>query len=218
MSPKLPAWLRLINWTVIFLTVLWIVYDRILQPWTGWPLVFPTVVLYHWLRDLAALALVIGLLHVLFVHVRRVWRAQTDWGYSLALLLMTTGVVTMGLGDRAGLSSTALQWIYAYVLVPAEAALMASTLFVLAGALWVAVRLRRRGMRWLLLGLLPVLTLQMPWINAHMPAPFAPYLDNALHLVATPVMRGLLLGTGLLLFATTFQYLLGLPDPQEPDA
>lgn len=218
MSSKLPFWLRMINWTVVFATLFWIAYDRVLQPWAGWPLGFPTTILYSWLRDLAALAMVVGLLHVVFVHLQRVWRAQTRWGYSLALLLATTGVVTMGLGDGAGLESTAVQWIYTHVLAPAEAALMASTLFVLAGALWVALRLRRRGMRWLLLGFLPVLALQMPWINAHVPAPFALYLDSALHLVATPVMRGLLLGTGLLLFATAFQYILGLPDPQEPKA
>ena len=217
MSAKLPAWLRMINWTVIFLTILWIAYDRVLQPLTSWPLNFPTVILYIWLRDLAAFAMIIGLLHVVFVHVQRVWRAQASWGYSLVLLLAATGVVTMGLGDGEGVKSTALQWIYAYVLVPAEAALMASALFVLAGALWVALRLRRRGVRWLMLGLLPVLALQMPWVNTYMPAPFAPYLDSALHLIVTPVMRGLLLGTGLLLFATAFQYILGLPNPQEPE-
>lgn len=218
MSSKLPSWLRMINWTVIFLTMLWIAYDRVLQPWMGWPLQFPTAILYSWFRDLAAFAMVIGLLHVVFVHVRRVWQAQPRWGYSLALLLVATGVVTMGLGDGAGLESTAMQWIYAHVLVPAETALMASTLFVLAGALWVALRLRRRGMHWLMLGLLPVLALQMPWINAYLPAPFAPYLDSALHLIATPVMRGLLLGTGLLLFATALQYILGLSHPPEPEA
>ncbi len=217
MISKLPAWLHVINWTVIFLTMLWIVYDRILQPWVGWPLQFSTVPLYRWLRDLAAFAMAIGLIHVAFVHLQRVWRAQPRWGYSLALLLMATGVVTMGLGDETGLESTAIQWIYAYVLAPAEAALMASTLFVLAGALWVALRLRRRGMRWLLLGLLPVLALQMPWINAFMPAPLARYLDGALHLIVTPVMRGLLLGTGLLLSATVLQYILGLPNPEDQE-
>lgn len=207
----------MINWTVVFLTFLWIAYDRILQPNAAWPLQFSTAILYRWLRDLASLALLIGLLHVVFVHMQRVWLARSSWGYSLALLVVATGVTAMGFGDGKGLNGTALEWVYTYVLVPAESALMASTAFVLAGSLWVALRLRRRGVRWLILGLLPVLTLQMPWVNAFIPPPFARYLDNALHLIATPVMRGLLLGTGLLLVATAVQYLLGLPNQEDSE-
>lgn len=215
MSARLPAWLRMINWTVIFLTFLWVAYDRLLQPWADWPLHLSTSILYRWLQDLAALAFLTGLIHVIFVHVRTVWQARASWGYSLVLLAVATGVTAMGFGDGRGLDGTALQWVYTNILVPAESALMASTAFVLAGSLWVALRLRRRGMGWLFLGLLPTLALQMPWVSAYIPAPFAPYLDNALHLMVTPVMRGLLLGTGLLLVAATVQYLFGLPSQEE---
>ncbi len=218
MNTKLPPWLRTINWTIVFMTMLWIAYDRVLQPMAGWPITFSTSVLYNWLRDMAILAMGIGLMHVVFLHLRRVWQARSSWGYSLLLLVAATAVVAMGLGDGSGPNGAALQWVYAYVLAPAEAALMASTLFVLAGAVWVALRLRRRGAPWLILGLLPVLALQMPWVNALVPAPLAPYLDGALHLVATPVMRGLLLGTGLLLIASIFQYLVGQPGPPEPES
>ncbi len=218
MNSKLPPWLRMINWTVVFTTILWITYDRVLQPMVGWSITFSTSVLYSWLRDIAILAMGIGLMHVVFVHLRRVWQARSSWGYSLLLLVATTAVVAMGLGDGTGPNGAALQWVYAYVLAPAEAALMASTLFVLAGAVWVALRLRRRGMQWLIVGLLPALALQMPWVNAFVPVPLAPYLDGAMHLIATPVMRGLLLGTGLLLIASFVQYLVGEPRPPEPES
>ena len=208
MDVRLPVGLRILNWTVIFLTVIWIAYDRVVTPLWQPPLRLSAAPLYAGLLRMAAIALGIGLLHLAFVHVRRVWRAQPQWGYSLALLLACMGVVAFGLSDGQGLRSPAMDWVYAYVLAPGEAALMASTLFVLAGSVLVLLR-TRRGTGWLLLGLLPVLFFQMPWIHARMPAAFQPYLDNALHLFLTPVVRGLLLGSGFLILAAVARFLIG---------
>lgn len=208
MNPRLPFWLRVLNWTAAFLALLWIAYDRALQPWLGTPLVTPTAGLYSWLRDLAAIAMAIGLLHLLFVHLRRVWSALPDWGYSLCLLAAAMTVATMGLIDN-GIHGQTLLKVYAHLLAPGEAALAASALFVLAGSVWAALRLRRRGARWLLLGMLSTLVLQMPWVNGMLPSEFTPYLEQATQLIVGPVMRGLLIGTGLVLFAAVIGYVAG---------
>ena len=59
------------------------------------------------------------------------------------------------------------------------------------------------------MGLLAVLVLQMPWVHDRLPIELAPSLDNMMHLMVTPVARGLLLGSGILITAVVIQFLLG---------
>lgn len=211
MSSRHPLWLRTLNWTIVFLLILWIVYDRTVVPMWNLPLRISTVPLYEWLLNMAAIALLAGLVHLVLVHFRRVWNARPEWGYSLVLLTTCTVVVTFGLSDLQGVDGPELQWIYTHLIVPGEAALMAATLFVLAGAFMVMLRTRRRGTGWCALGVTVVLLAQMPWLNALVPSALATTLDDMMHLVVTPVSRGLLLGSGILITATVIHFLLGRP-------
>ncbi len=197
-----PLWLRSLNWMVILLTIVWVVQDRV----GAKPLWISAAPLYTWLLVLAALALCAGLIHIVRFHFLRIWRAQRAWGYSLVCLITCTAVITFSLsaGQESG-----RDWIYTHVIVPGEAALMATTLFLLIGAFMILLRTRRRGTGWLTTGLLTVLVLQMPWVHSRLPGEVAPTLNNLMHLIVTPVSRGLLLGSGILITAVVIQFLLG---------
>jgi hypothetical protein len=53
-------------------------------------------IIVAWAATLVALALLVGLLSVVGNHVMRVWRRNSDWGYSLILLLSMLAVVFAG--------------------------------------------------------------------------------------------------------------------------
>ena len=203
-----PLWLRSLNWMVILLTIVWVVQDRIWARIGTMPLHVSAAPLYEWLLVLAAMALFAGLIHIVRFHFLRVWRAQREWGYSLACLITCTIVITFSLSEP-GTDSTELNWVYAHIIAPGEAALMATTLFLLSGTFMMMLRTRRRGTGWLTAGLLAVLVLQMPWIHSLLPSDLAPTLDNLMHLIVVPVSRGLLLGSGILITAVVIQFLLG---------
>ncbi len=208
-------WLHSLKWIVILGTMLWIVQDRMLARIWTMPFHVSTAPLYEWLVGLAALALGAGLIHIVYFHLRRVWQAQAEWGYSLLCLIICTAVLTVGIMEGRGVASTELIWIYTYVIAPGEMALMATTLFLLTGAFMILLRTRRRGTGWLTAGLLTVLVLQMPWLHNRLPPDLAPTLDNLMHLLVAPVSRGLLLGSGLLITVVAIQYLLGDAEYQD---
>ncbi len=209
MQAHQPLWLRSLKWVVIFVTVIWVVQDRILNRLWEIPFHISTAPLYEWLLALAAIALFTGLIHIVRFHFLRVWHGQPEWGYSLICLITCTAVITFSLSEGQGVESVELRWIYANVIAPGEAALMATTLFLLTGAYMILLRTRRRGTGWLTMGLLAVLVLQMPWVHDRLPIELAPSLDNMMHLMVTPVARGLLLGSGILITAVVIQFLLG---------
>ena len=173
---------------------------------------------YAGLVTLAALALLAGLIQICLFHVRRVWLAEEEWLYSLILLAATTGVVTMGMFGSHGVSSLQLDWVFRWVIAPAEEALMAATFFSLTGAYILVLRRRRTGHRWFTVGFLAVLALQLPWLQPLIPQPAQRWLDGAFALFGTPVIRGVLLGTVITACAFLVQHLLpgrGVRGPDE---
>jgi uncharacterized membrane protein HdeD (DUF308 family) len=91
-----------------------------------------------WAAFLGAVALVLGVLNLLAVHLRR--SAQRN-PYSMVLVLAMLAVFAMPITDRLGLTMEGAERIFALVQAPMEAALAALLAFFL---LFAGVRLLRR--------------------------------------------------------------------------
>ncbi len=209
-------------------------------------------VLYRWALLLAAVALLAGVLNAAWVHGRRVQRGAREWPLSLALLATLLAVLIGGTvsgplaralanstGDpnanfnavgatTSGLASAGvlMEWVFDSILAPSQRALFALLAFFVAAAAYDLLRVQRPSGRWMLLGALAVLLVQMPAAAdvARAPLIVAPAAasvasatggaitaaDAAFWLLDEPVtaaVRGVLLGSGLALLATAVRAL-----------
>lgn len=168
---------------------------------------------FEWVILLAGVALLLGVVNVVWLHVRRILLGQRDWMLSLALLAVLTAVIGVGLLSPTGVANPLLDWIFDALIAPGQAALYALLIFFMAAAAFQHLRVGRRGGAWMLLGFLLVLLVQTPFGGA------ATGLDEirgrlaeaTQWLLNAPVMaalRGVLLGGALALLVTGIRLLL----------
>jgi hypothetical protein len=166
-----------------------------------------------WAVLLAGLALVLGLVNLLRVHLRRV-RERKQPLYSLVLLISMLGTfgITLWQGSRAPIPN----WIFLNLQVPIESSLMAllTVSLTLAAARLMQNRLDLMSMVFLvtlfvlLLGAAPLFGVELPLFTRVI----SPYVSNFLSVAST---RGLLIGVGLGTLATGARILIGADRPYD---
>jgi type IV secretory pathway VirB3-like protein len=169
---------------------------------------------FEWVIILAGVALLLGVVNVIWLHIRRILMGERDWILSLALLAVLTAVVGTGLLSPAGMVSPLLEWIFDALIAPGQAALYAMLVFFMAAAAFQYLRVGRRGGTWMLLGFLLVLLVQTPFDAAALGLgeTMGRLADTARWFLDAPVMaalRGVLLGSALALLVTGCRFLLG---------
>lgn len=186
--------------------------------------------LYRWALLLAAFALLAGVLNVAWLHLQRVQRGEREWPLSLALVVTllvvliggtASGPLARTLADSAatnaapasGLASASflMEWVFDSILAPSQRALYALLAFFVAAAAYDLLRLKRPSGRWMLLGTLTVLLVQMPALAEVAQTPIGGSLPVAdgmslaaiafwlLNAPITAAVRGVLLGSALAL-------------------
>lgn len=169
---------------------------------------------FEWIIILAGIALLLGVVNVIWLHIRRILVGERDWMLSLALLAVLTAVVGTGLLNPAGMVSPLLEWIFDALIAPGQAALYAMLVFFMAAAAFQYLRVGRRGGTWMVLGFLIVLLVQTPFDAAALglSETMDRLADAARWFLDAPVMaalRGVLLGSALALLVTGCRFLLG---------
>lgn len=156
--------------------------------------------LTDWVVILAGLALLVGLLHLLLVHLRKIQAGSTGWPYSILVVLSAIFVLVLGLleGPQAAFEPTGLtQVVFNGILVATQASLAGLVVFFLVIA---ATRMfgKRRNLSSIgflvvvlivLLGWLPIALVQdsiLPGLR-----------DWLLQVPTTAGARGILLGVAL---------------------
>jgi hypothetical protein len=161
----------------------------------------------------AGVALVMGFVHLLYTHVRRLRRRQSAF-YSLALISTALITFVVLILDRAPSSDRTLtRFIFNDLILPLQSALGALLAVFLALAAVRMVQQRRGvGAGWFLLAAFVVLITQIPLSGG---------LTDALTVVrsffdaaTTGGLRGLLLGVALGTLATAFRVLFFIDRPQ----
>jgi hypothetical protein len=163
---------------------------------------------YIWLILLGAVALIIGVTNVVWVHLQHIRAGAAGWGNSLALVSATGIVLAAGLITAEGTSSPLVEWIFDGVILPGQATLFALLAFFMAAAAYRYLRVGRTGGAWMLTGALLVLLVQMPAANSILPQSL---ISATVWLVDTPVMaavRGALLGGSVALLVAAISFML----------
>jgi len=171
-----------------------------------------TLALYQWAIILGGVALLLGVLNVLWVHMRRIQHGQSAWWQSLVLVVALLAVLLAGLVNPAGDRSPLLEWTFDSVIAPGYAALFALMIFFLGAAIYHRVRLGRAGGGWVLAGLLLMLLAQTPAAQTLLAPAWSAAITLILNGPVTATLRGAPLGVGLALIVVALRVLAGRGD------
>lgn len=201
-SPRLGALLSLI---ILFCLVV-LLSDRLveivlLQNISDW--------LYRSMIVLGAVALLLGILNVVAVHVRRIRAGDKEWSFSLVLILCLIGTWVTGLAAPNGIFNPIVAWIFERLVMPGQAALFALLPFFLAVAAWRYLRFDQKGGSWMLAGALLMLFMQMPGSADSLLGGLVPFYDKWLSDPVIAVMRGVLLGGAVAALAAALRLMVG---------
>lgn len=165
-----------------------------------------------WASFLAAVALVLGVINLLGVHVRRLSSGNL---YSGVLVLSVLAVFILALLDVFGLTERAVGTIFELVLFPLEAALAAMLAFFL---LFAGFRLlRRQKSWWSLLFIVTAIVLLL----VRMPLPstlsgITSWIDTLITTIFVNAgMRGILIGVALGSVVVALRLLIGWERPYD---
>lgn len=199
------------NWVFVILLVAalaFVVAGR-LPGWLGLATLANTG--YTWALLLGGVALLLGVVNVLWLHIRRIALGQRDWVLSLLLIAVLIAVAGAGLLSPAGAASPLLEWIFAAVIAPGQAALFALLVFFMVAAAFQYLRIGQRGGVWMLAGFLVILAVQTPFIASWLPPNSVDAANWFLNLPVMATLRGVLLGGSLALLVVGLRLLVGRP-------
>jgi len=165
--------------------------------------------LYEWAVILGGVAILLGVVNVLWVHLRRIQHGEADWWQSLVLVVVLLAVLLAGIVNPDGDRSPLLEWVYDAVIAPGYAALFALIVFFLGAALFHRVRVGRPGGGWVLVGLLLMLMVQTPAARTLLSPTVAASIGWLSNVPVTATLRGALLGVGLALVMIALRALFG---------
>jgi hypothetical protein len=175
-------------------------------------LVFPRLggLLLEWAAFLAAVALVVGILNLLAIHLRRTAGGNV---YSLVLVVGMVLIFGLAVTDALGVTTNGVSAVFSTVQLPLEAALASLLAFFL---LFGGIRLwQRQRTGWSFLFLITVLLLlvgqsPLPAAAEQLIGPIRTFVYDVL---VTPGIRGLLLGVALGTVTLSLRLLAGLERP-----
>jgi hypothetical protein len=149
----------------------------------------------------AGIAVVVGLMNLLMVHLRRFVRAETGWPYSIIVLVTMLAVILLRALDRSDIWPGDLEGemisarVFEAVQVSLESAL-ASLLFVFL--IYAAYRLMRREMSiWHVIFTVAALIALLGWIPLDNAEQLAEARDWIIRVPVGAGARGILIGVGL---------------------
>ncbi len=199
------------NWLFVILLVaalVFVVAGRV----PGWPELATLVNTgYAWAVLLSGVALLLGVVNVLWLHIRRIALGQRDWVLSLLLIAVLIAVAGAGLLSPAGAASPLLEWVFDAVIAPGQAALFALLVFFMAAAAFHYLRIGRRGGVWMLAGFLVILAVQTPFLASSLPPNSQDAANWFLNIPVMATLRGVLLGGSLALLVVGLRLLMGRP-------
>jgi hypothetical protein len=169
------------------------------------------VVLLEWAVTLAAIALLVGIGNLFYVHWRKATQAQPNSLYSIVLLVSL--VLTLAIVGWFGPTHNYSLWIFNNIQVPIESSLMAILAILLAYAI---VRLLRRQINLfslifvvttvvILVATAPIFGVDVPGLNE-----LRTWVSQV---PAVAGARGILLGVALGILATGVRILVGADRP-----
>lgn len=161
-----------------------------------------------WIKAISPFGVLLGIMSLFMVNMSKIQRKTPNWQYSVVILLSL--VVTGGIGFIWGTQEgTPFMWMFKNVQMPMGATMFSLLAFYIASAAYKAFRARSVEATVLLVAAIIVMLGQVPIgmkISKYIPET-ATWILNVPNLAAK---RGIALGVGLGMVATSLKILLGI--------
>ncbi len=160
--------------------------------------------------QLAAFAVLLGLVNVLSVHLQRILRRDKNAWSSVIILVSAIAVFILVL--PSGGSDDTSAWIFQYLYRPLEASFLSLVVFFIATAAYRALRARTWDTALLVVTALIVLIGSVPILNYVSPV-ISQIKDWVVNVPAVAGVRGIAIGVALGAIATGLRLLTGIDRP-----
>lgn len=167
--------------------------------------------LLEWAMILAAVALVIGILNLSWVHWRKIRERQPYNGYSIVVLISLSATIAVII--IAGPAASSTLWIYENVLLPVETSLMAILAVVLLFALGRMFYYRANLFTFVFAGIVLLVMVSTFFATGFVIPGLNELRGWILQVWAVAGTRGILLGVALGTIATGLRILMGSDRP-----
>lgn len=160
--------------------------------------------------QIAAFAVLLGLLNVLSVHGQRILhRDRNAWS---SLIILVAAIVVFVIVYPSGGASPASDWVFRYLYRPLEATFLSLVVFFIATAAFRALRARTWQSALLVISAVIVLAGSIPLMN--LVSPLIPEIrDWVVNVPAIAGMRGIAIGVALGAVLTGLRLLTGIDRP-----
>lgn len=173
------------------------------------------LIMVDWAAVLAGLALLLGVLNLLLVHMRKVQAGSKGWPYSLVVVAAVVVVLFLGLleGPAAFGSGSLTYTLFSGVMVAGQATLASLVMFVLVYA--AARALRDRLSPWTVGFLVVVVIVLIGWLPlaAFQVSGLSNLRNWLIQVPGTAGARGILLGVALGSMLVGLRVLIGIERP-----
>lgn len=161
-----------------------------------------------WIKAISPFMVLLGIMSLFMVHSTKIKRKVPNWQYSLIILisLVGTGVVGFIWGTQEG---TPFMWLFKNVQMPMGATMFSLLAFYIASAAYKAFRARSLEATVLLVAAIVVMLGQVP-IGIKISKWIPEASDWILNVPNLAAKRGIALGVGLGMTATSLKILLGI--------
>jgi len=162
-----------------------------------------------WIKAMSPFGMVIGLMSMTMVHTNRIQRKIPNWQYSFITLFGLYFTATAGFvwGTQEG---TPYMWIFRNMQMPMGATMFALLAFYIASAAYKAFRARSAEATVLLIAAIVVMLGQVPAGVAMFGEGITDVVQWILDVPNLASKRGIALGVGLGMVATSLRILLGI--------
>jgi len=161
-----------------------------------------------WTRVIGIFALLIGLSSLIRLHGQKIKRQVPGWGYSIVVIVSLISMACVGLFDGVQEGSLFMK-LYLYLMAPLQSTMFALLAFYITSAAYRAFRARSWQATLLLISGVIVMLGRIPlgdmiWSNMSETTRWIMILPT------TAAMRGIRLGVGLGMIATSLKIVLGI--------
>lgn len=161
-----------------------------------------------WYEIIYIFMLVLAVRSLCVSHIRKIKKVQAGWGYSIITLVSLCAVACIGVFGGVGTGTTLTQ-IYNYVQIPLESTLFALLAFFMASAAYRAFKARTKEAALLLIVALVIMFGRVP-VGERLVHRMPDIVEWVLMVPNMAAQRGILIGVGLGMIATSLKIILGI--------
>jgi len=161
-----------------------------------------------WYEIIYIFMLVLAVRSLCVSHIRKTKKRQAGWGYSIITLVSLFTVACIGIWGGVGTGTTLTQ-IYNYVQIPLESTMFSLLAFFIASAAYRAFKARTKEAALLLVIALIVMFGRVP-VGERLFHKMPDIVEWILMVPNMAAQRGILIGVGLGMIATSLKIILGI--------